>query len=407
MIGRVRRRFLSRTKKQGRRGEEEEDVDKTEAQCHSIISPILSTSSTIVPSDSVESEEGFGEKIIHISKSCNDVDVDDNRIGKYLIVELLATSSATVYKAEYVSRGGRHIKVVLKKQELISPRSHKFISRARMESMILLELNKDIYKHQEGYPYIIKMIDEVYSSRLNTNYIVLEYCNYGSLIDHMAALDRPYSLEINRRLFMDIFLAIQFIHRLGIAHRDIKLDNILLQHNKQRVFCKLADFGLSVIMQPDLKDHSTVNSPRNAAPDLVKSLYEFHKSFEKDPFAVDIWALGVVVYSMTELVFPFEPDPPETPFEASLRMGNEETGHMTKDEMNSLYHKIFLNIKRPRENFLDDVTLNDFINSMLEYNDQRRFNIEMLVHHEFMQQNMRNLKLFDFSKATSSKIISL
>lgn len=336
------------------------------------------------------SSKDISEINISPSKSCNDIDINETSVGKYLILTTLGKSVATVYLAEKILKSGKRNRVVLKKQKLSSPRGHSYLSTARNECMILRELNSEIYKMKEGYKYIIKMVDEVYSIASDEHFLVLEHCELGSLIDILNKRDKPFPLTVNRRIIKDVMLGVEFMHSISIAHRDIKLENLLLQQKGGRVICKLADFGLSAIMYPGMVDRSVVGSPRNAAPDLIKYTFE---SREKNPFAVDVWAVGAVFYALLELAFPYNPDSPQTYSEDSRREKNADTGLMTPNESESLFTKIFLDMKRPRENFLDDICLSNFLSLFLSHDAAIRPTIKALLQHEFMQQQMEPLQI--------------
>lgn len=390
MIGRFRRRLVHRLQKKdkvtGPSGEKEESVPP----------PPMTASSSAVFDVSDSDDEGSN---MHLSKSCDaSIDMTERRIGRYKILEILDKTNSTVYLAENILRGGAHGRVVLKKQVLMSPRGVNFISRARMEAKIHEELNKEIYRTSRGYKHIVRMLDEVYSLANNEHYIVLEYCTNGSLLDLLRDLSDPYALEISKRLIKDILLGLQFMHQLGIAHRDIKLDNILLHHDSQRVICKIADFGLSVMMLPDFTDKSMVGNPQHAAPETLTCMFEGGTPRERDPIASDVWALGTVVYTILELSYPFISNPAETESEENLRMVHDEMGMgLTDDETKSLFYNIFMNVQKPRKNFLEDSDLTSFINRMLEHNPIERATTDELLEHGFMNGTMRILKKFEFT----------
>lgn len=88
-------------------------------------------------------------------------------------------------------------------------------------------------------------------------------------------------------------LAISYLHENKIAHRDIKLVNILKFKGND---IKLADFGLSSFYENVL--NTSCGSPCFAAPEVLQSK-------EYDPKCADVWALGVVFYSLIEGSLPF------------------------------------------------------------------------------------------------------
>lgn len=90
-----------------------------------------------------------------------------------------------------------------------------------------------------GHPNIINLL-EVFE---NTKYVllVMEYASNGDLLNYLK-IKNGIAEDEGRKLFRQIAFALRFVHRNGIIHRDIKLDNILLDELGR---CKLCDFGVS------------------------------------------------------------------------------------------------------------------------------------------------------------------
>jgi serine/threonine protein kinase len=97
-------------------------------------------------------------------------------------------------------------------------------------------------------------------------------------------------------LIRQILPALAYIHRSRIIHRDIKLDNLLLQ--EPGLIVKICDFGLSTFHPRfDGKGLSLCGSCHYVAPEiLLKNAYGFE---------VDIWSLGVTLYRLITPAFPF------------------------------------------------------------------------------------------------------
>ena len=115
--------------------------------------------------------------------------------------------------------------------------------------------------------------------------IILEYCPNGSMgkmLDggEQCPLQQFYSFAIQ------IASAIKYIHGKGIAHCDIKLDNILLDSYGRP---KISDFGISQMSEAGTKITKFAGSMPYMAPEVInKQKY--------DPFAADIWSLGVTLF---------------------------------------------------------------------------------------------------------------
>lgn len=110
------------------------------------------------------------------------------------------------------------------------------IIRKRMQAKFL-EREVEILK-QVNHPNVIKY-DNIIDGKHHL-YIVLEYVDGGDLFDRIA--QNPLSEESARNIFTQILLAVEYLHDAGIAHRDMKPENILLDKNDT---VKLTDFGLA------------------------------------------------------------------------------------------------------------------------------------------------------------------
>lgn len=100
-----------------------------------------------------------------------------------------------------------------------------------------------------------------------------------------------------RRFFKQIADAFDYLHSKGIAHRDIKLDNILIEDKTNMI--KIIDFGFAAFCSSSQKLRIFCGTPSYMAPELVKK-------HEYDGRQVDMWALGVLLYALLAGTFPFK-----------------------------------------------------------------------------------------------------
>ncbi|KAG7472290.1 hypothetical protein MATL_G00107390 [Megalops atlanticus] len=143
------------------------------------------------------------------------------------------------------------------------------------------------------HPNIIR-INEVFESK-DKIVIVMEYASQGELYDYVNERRRLPETEA-REIFRQITSAVHYCHKNGIVHRDLKLENILLD---QDLNVKLADFGLSNHYQRGQLLQTYCGSPLYASPEIVKGLpYQGPE--------VDCWALGVLLYALVYGSMPFD-----------------------------------------------------------------------------------------------------
>lgn len=100
-----------------------------------------------------------------------------------------------------------------------------------------------------------------------------------------------------RYIFKQIVEGINYLHLNNFVHRDIKLENILI--NKKNKDVKIIDFGFSVCVQADKKLCMFCGTPSYMAPEIV-SKQEYNGKY------VDVWALGILLYTMLCGKFPFK-----------------------------------------------------------------------------------------------------
>lgn len=97
--------------------------------------------------------------------------------------------------------------------------------------------------------------------------------------------------------------SISFCHKKNIVHRDVKLDNFLVNCDEEgNILVKLADFGLACKYESDRPPSNKCGSVLSVAPEMLTRETYCHK--------VDVWGLGVALYELltTELPFYSEDD---------------------------------------------------------------------------------------------------
>lgn len=141
-----------------------------------------------------------------------------------------------------------------------------------------------------GHPYIITLHDVFESSTYI--FLVFEICKNGELFDYLTSVV-ALSEKRTRTIMKQLFESVDYIHSKGIVHRDLKPENILLDDNYN---IKVTDFGFARVVQPGEKMNDLCGTPGYLAPELLRaSMYEDAEGYG---FEVDLWACGVIMYTL-------------------------------------------------------------------------------------------------------------
>ena len=156
------------------------------------------------------------------------------------------------------------------------------------------------------HPHIVQLLDLCEDDEFL--YIIMELMRYGTLTDAMIRIvqeDIKFECEDGIDVIRQIVLALSYMHNKCITHRDLKLDNILVEWEEtkakeKKIICKVADFGMAITIDPHKVQKSHPGTVYYMAPELVTKQ-------ERYDCKVDVWALGVMTYQIfSGGVFPFE-----------------------------------------------------------------------------------------------------
>ncbi|VDN55909.1 unnamed protein product [Dracunculus medinensis] len=143
------------------------------------------------------------------------------------------------------------------------------------------------------HPNIIQIF-EVFENR-DKIILVMEYASGGELYDYVGKYGSLPEAEA-RRIFRQITSAVLYCHKHQVVHRDLKLENILLDHSNN---AKIADFGLSNYFSDKTLLTTFCGSPLYASPEIINGT----------PYRgpeVDCWSLGILLYTLVYGSMPFD-----------------------------------------------------------------------------------------------------
>jgi serine/threonine protein kinase len=159
-------------------------------------------------------------------------------------------------------------------------------------------------KLKDGSSYIVRLLD-VFISPSRTC-LIMEEMRGGDLLTKL--MDKViFSEAEGRKISRRLLEAVSFCHKKGIAHRDIKMENILLPDPTDDTKIKLADFGCSKQITGKNCFRTLCGSPQYVAPDLY---------LQEDGYSekCDLWSVGVVIYILLGGYAPFEAPHDDLPY---------------------------------------------------------------------------------------------
>ncbi|KAM9782767.1 uncharacterized protein ACB057_015039 [Neosynchiropus ocellatus] len=211
------------------------------------------------------------------------------RVGPYLVGKMINKGSfAKVMQGLHIGTGEKvAIKVIDKK-------------KARQDTYVLKNMKREPRIHQMiRHPHIVVLLETLETE--NSYYMAMELCSGGDLMDRICEKKKLEEKEV-RRYTRQILSAVDHLHKHGIVHRDLKIENFLLDEQNN---IKIVDFGLSNTLKPDSLSLELLTtqcgSPAYAAPELLA-----HKKYGPK---VDVWSIGVSMFAMLTGTLPFTVEP--------------------------------------------------------------------------------------------------
>jgi serine/threonine protein kinase len=218
--------------------------------------------------------------------------LDGSTFGKYKIAHMLGQGGmAYVYKAHHIEFETPVAIKILFPEHAKKP---EVLARFRREAKIQFKLQ---------HPNLLRVFDLIDEQGLFG--MVMDWVEGIDFQTYLAQKNAPLSHDEIQRLFLPALLAIDYAHQHGIIHRDIKPSNIMLRGNKGSEHVTVMDFGIAKLSQDSLsedgiktKTGAVLGTPHFLAPEFIQG--------QKINHLIDIYALGITLYNICTLRFPFE-----------------------------------------------------------------------------------------------------
>ena len=261
----------------------------------------------------------------------------NHRFGNYLLVKLIGQGGfANVYLGRHIYLG-TYAAIKVMRTSLVDKERHNFLREARLIASL-------------EHKHIVRILD--YGVKAGIPYLVMNYAPHGSLRQkHPPGSRLP--LETIVDYIQQLVDALEYIHKQGLIHLDIKPENILLGSNGEIL---LSDFGIAFVTQ---------NTPSSRTPGFTGTLsYTAPERFQGYAYsASDQYALGVIVYEWLAGERPFRGSP-EQIVQQHLYTVPPSLSKKFPDISSDIEYVVFKSLEKdPRRRF---ASMKDFADAMYQ-----------------------------------------
>lgn len=238
---------------------------------------------------------------------------------------------------------------------------------------------------QLDHEYIVKLKGSYEDD--DCYYLIMDFVSGGDLMDFVAgqgSIDEPILKEITRQILQ----AIDYVHKLGISHRDLKPDNILIAKDDP-IGIKITDFGLAKVGEGQGSQLKTFcGTLAYVAPEIIDGKLASRNKHNRKSYSslVDMWLIGCLCYVILTAHLPFS---------------GKTQDQLFRQIRNGSYHDSPLNDLNLSEN------AKQFIDSLLQVDPSRRLTAEEALSHPWMVEgSLPNSAEENASKELVSQVIS-
>mmetsp|Transcript_48395 Transcript_48395/g.96852 ORF Transcript_48395/g.96852 Transcript_48395/m.96852 type:complete len:402 (-) Transcript_48395:16-1221(-) len=260
-------------------------------------------------------------------------------VGSYILDKTLGVGATGKVKLAKHSKTGEKVGVKIIRKDLFYDKPSLRIKVQREISVMKL-----MY-----HPHVIKIFDVLEDSKYL--FLIIEYAYRGELFNFLVEKRRIQNKEA-LKFFQQIISGLEYCHKHRICHRDLKLENILLDTDYN---IKIADFGMASLSVPNAMLKTFCGSPHYASPEVVSN----------EPYngiKADIWSCGVILYALLIGKLPFDEE---------------------NDNIRRLFNKIRFEPARIPKTIPPDCR--DLIRAILTINPDKRITIEKIKIHPWFK----------------------
>lgn len=312
----------------------------------------------------------------------------DIQIGNYILKKQIAQNeTTTLFKG--ISKKNNEILFI------------KRINKSKVDSEWKKKLQRELN--------ILKTLDKLKSQNIislkdftkskNHYYLIFEYCNGGNLLNYVKEYIKENKKPLNeyyiQKIINQLVTTIEYMHANKIIHRNIKLENILLNFDRNFNIAKNGELPEELSFQDkslnktftiklaDLKDAkilegltTTVLGSNISAPEIANA-GEGNKGYGK---SADLWSLGAITYELLTGLPPFE-------------------GKTSEEILKNIQEGIYT----LPNNLKCSVEIITFINGLLQYYPEKRLNIHQIRSHPFLVKKPEEFQYIDLIRLSNSE----
>jgi serine/threonine protein kinase len=244
-------------------------------------------------------------------------------------------------------------------------------------SLFLTLMNNEVERLEKlpAHENIISLVEYNWKGILKTSkgaekevlYCVLDLATGGDLFDYIFTVGRGLPENIARFYFHKLIDSIQFLHENNVVHRDLKLENLLLDSD---FILKIADFGLSTTVESEYGGgvmHTRVGTERYMPPEML----------EKNAYVgicSDLFACGIILFVLVIGIMP-------------THKTAESNDYLYKYVRKKEYEKYWTVISKLLNLDLSEISEDFFhlVTTMIKYDYKKRFTIDEIKNHAWMK----------------------